>query len=74
MHTENALSPEFAYFGADVFSTVYDGEKKINAGDSMTIVVQTYDEQRTVAELEDILGSQPQLHGEKANDKSAQKQ
>lgn len=51
-----------------------DGEKKINAGDSMTIVVQTYDERRTVAELEDILGSQPQLHGENANDKSAQKQ
>ena len=51
-----------------------DGEKKINAGDSMTIVVQTYDERRTVAELEDILGSQPQLHGENDDDKSAQKQ
>ena len=37
MH-EDALSPEFKYFGADVFSTVYDGEKKIEMPKSLQIL------------------------------------
>ena len=37
MH-ENALSPEFKYFGADVFSTVYDDEKKIEMPSSLQIL------------------------------------
>lgn len=35
-----------------------DGEKKIHGGDKVTLIVQTYDEQRTYAELEQILGKQ----------------
>lgn len=38
-----------------------DGEKKIFIGDKLNIVVQTYDENATLAELQDILGKQPQL-------------
>ena len=37
-----------------------DGEKKIHAGDILTIISQTYDEQRTIDELEQILGKQPE--------------
>ncbi len=36
-----------------------DGEKKIHGGDKVTLIVQTYDEQLTRAELEQILGKQP---------------
>ena len=35
-----------------------DGEKKIHAGDRLTIISQTYDEERTKAELAQILGNQ----------------
>lgn len=37
MH-EDALSPEFKYFGSDVFSNVYDGEKKIEMPKSLQIL------------------------------------
>lgn len=37
-----------------------DGEKKIHAGDKVTLFVQTYDEERTKQELEQILGKQAQ--------------
>ena len=37
-----------------------DGEKKIHAGDKVTLFVQTYDEERTKQELEQILGNQAQ--------------
>lgn len=36
-----------------------DGEKKIHVGDCVTLLSQTFDEQRTKAELEQILGKQP---------------
>ena len=36
-----------------------DGEKKLHAGDTLTVVVQTYDQKATFAELEQILGKQP---------------
>lgn len=36
-----------------------DGEKKIHVGDTVCLFVQTYDEQATKAELEQILGKQP---------------
>ncbi len=36
-----------------------DGEKKIYIGDRVTLQVQTYDEQATRTELDDILGVQP---------------
>lgn len=35
-----------------------DGEKKIHAGDKMTIITQTFDETATRKELEEILGAQ----------------
>lgn len=38
MSAETALSPEFKYFGADVFSNVYDGEKKIQMPKSLQIL------------------------------------
>lgn len=37
-----------------------DGEKKIHVGDKLTLFVQTYDEELTKKELEQILGVQPQ--------------
>ena len=37
MH-EDALSPEFKYFGADIFSNVYDDEKKIEMPKSLQIL------------------------------------
>ncbi|MCM1290086.1 MAG: ClC family H(+)/Cl(-) exchange transporter [Corallococcus sp.] len=37
-----------------------DGEKKIHAGDRLTIIAQTFDEELTKTELEQILGKQPQ--------------
>lgn len=37
-----------------------DGEKKIHAGDVVTLITQTYDEQATRRELDDILGKQEQ--------------
>lgn len=37
-----------------------DGEKKIHAGDTVCLFVQTYDEQATQTELEQILGKQSQ--------------
>lgn len=37
-----------------------DGEKKIHAGDKVTLFVQTYDEERIKQELEQILGKQAQ--------------
>lgn len=39
-----------------------DGEKKICAGDIVTIYVQTYDEEGTLRELEQILGKQDCAH------------
>ncbi len=36
-----------------------DGEKKIYVGDVVTLITQTYDEQATRRELDDILGKQP---------------
>ena len=36
-----------------------DGEKKIHVGDKLTIITQTFDEQATRKELEEILGEQP---------------
>ena len=36
-----------------------DGEKKIYVGDVVTLITQTYDEQSTRRELDDILGKQP---------------
>ena len=38
MHNENALPPEFKYFGADIFSNVYDGEKRIEMPKSLQIL------------------------------------
>lgn len=38
MHNENALPPEFKYFGSDVFSNVYDGEKRIEMPESLQIL------------------------------------
>lgn len=38
MHNENALPPEFKYFGADVFSSVYDGEKRIEMPANLRIL------------------------------------
>lgn len=38
-----------------------DGEKKIHAGDKVTMFVQTYDEEATKHELEQILGEQPSV-------------
>ena len=38
MHNENALPPEFKYFGADVFSNVYDGEKRIEMPANLRIL------------------------------------
>lgn len=38
MHNENALPPEFKYFGADIFSNVYDGEKRIERPKSLQIL------------------------------------
>lgn len=37
-----------------------DGEKKIHVGDKITLFVQTFDEELTKQELEQILGVQPQ--------------
>lgn len=37
-----------------------DGEKKIHVGDKITLFVQTFDEELTKKELEQILGKQPQ--------------
>jgi len=37
-----------------------DGEKKIHVGDKITLFVQTFDEELTKKELEQILGEQPQ--------------
>ncbi len=36
-----------------------DGEKKIHSGDIVTLITQTYDEEATRRELDDILGKQP---------------
>lgn len=36
-----------------------DGEKKIHTGDIVTLITQTYDEEATRRELDDILGKQP---------------
>ena len=36
-----------------------DGEKKMHVGDVLTVIAQTYDEQATRNELEEILGKQP---------------
>lgn len=36
-----------------------DGEKKIYVGDTLTLVTQTFDEEATRKELEEILGKQP---------------
>lgn len=41
-----------------------DGEKKIFIGDKLNIIVQTFDEQATLSELQDILGKQPELKTE----------
>lgn len=38
-----------------------DGEKKIHAGDIVTLITQTYDEQATRRELDDILGKQDEV-------------
>ena len=36
-----------------------DGERKMHVGDVLTLITQTYDEQATRAELQEILGKQP---------------
>lgn len=36
-----------------------DGERKMGVGDTLTIITQTFDEQATRSELEEILGKQP---------------
>ena len=45
-----------------------DGEKKIHAGDTVVLLSQTYDEQATKAELEQILGKQPEVSVEVSYD------
>ena len=38
-----------------------DGERKIHVGDTVTLITQTYDEQATCRELDDILGKQSDI-------------
>ena len=45
-----------------------DGEKKIHVGDTVTLITQTYDEQATIKELNDILGKQEDISDQTRGD------
>lgn len=50
----------------DVAAMDDDGDKKMHVGDVLTVVIQTYDEQTTRVELEEILGKQPPVATEQS--------